>query len=41
MPVPTVSETVSGYEDVQWAAFMAPAGTPPEIIARLHKEIVK
>lgn len=38
--VPTVGETVPGYEDVQWAAFMAPAATPPEIIARLHKEIV-
>ena len=38
--VPSVSETVPGYEDVQWAAFMAPTGTPPEIIARLHQEIV-
>ena len=38
--VPSVSETVPGYTDVQWAAFMAPAGTPHEIISRLHKEIV-
>ena len=29
-----------GREDVQWAAFMAPAGTPAEIIDRLQKEIV-
>ncbi len=38
--VPSIAETVPGYEDVQWAAFMAPAGTPPEILDRLHKEIV-
>jgi tripartite-type tricarboxylate transporter receptor subunit TctC len=38
--VPTIAETVPGYQDVQWAAFMAPAGTPAEIIDRLQKEIV-
>lgn len=38
--VPTVAETVANFEAVQWAAFMAPAGTPGEIIQRLHKEIV-
>jgi tripartite-type tricarboxylate transporter receptor subunit TctC len=38
--VPSVSETVSGFDAVQWAAVMAPAGTPPEIVERLHKEIV-
>ncbi len=38
--VPTVAEAVPGYEAVQWAAIVAPAGTPPEIIDRLHKEIV-
>ena len=38
--VPSVSETVQGFDAVQWAAVMAPAGTPPEIIQRLHKEIV-
>jgi tripartite-type tricarboxylate transporter receptor subunit TctC len=38
--VPAIAETVRGYEDVQWAAFMAPAGTPADIIDRLQKEIV-
>jgi tripartite-type tricarboxylate transporter receptor subunit TctC len=38
--MPTVSETVPGYEAVQWAALMAPAATPRDIIERLHKETV-
>ena len=39
--VPTITEAgVPGYEAVQWSAFLAPAGTPREIIARLNKEIV-
>ena len=38
--VPSMSEAVPGFEAVQWAAVMAPAGTPPEIISRLNKEIV-
>lgn len=38
--VPAMSETLPGFEAVQWAAFMAPAGTPAEIIDRLHREIV-
>jgi tripartite-type tricarboxylate transporter receptor subunit TctC len=39
--VPTMAE--AGYPDVEvedWLAFLAPAGTPKEIIALLHREIV-
>jgi tripartite-type tricarboxylate transporter receptor subunit TctC len=39
--VPTMAE--AGYPDVEvedWLAFLAPAGTPKEIIAVLHREIV-
>jgi tripartite-type tricarboxylate transporter receptor subunit TctC len=40
--VPTVSESgVKGYEVTGWYGVFVPAGTPPEIIARLHKEIVR
>jgi tripartite-type tricarboxylate transporter receptor subunit TctC len=35
--VPTVAETLPGYELNGWVAAFAPAGTPPEIIARLNK----
>ena len=40
--VPTVSESgLPGFEFNSWFAVMAPAGTPKEIVARLHTEIVK
>jgi tripartite-type tricarboxylate transporter receptor subunit TctC len=38
---PTIAEAgVPGYEAVQWWGLLVPAGTPAEIIARLHKETV-
>ncbi len=38
--VPTVSEAgVTGYETVAWGGLVAPAGTPPEVIARLNKSL--
>jgi tripartite-type tricarboxylate transporter receptor subunit TctC len=40
--VPPVAEAgVPGYEAVQWYALLAPAGTPAEIITRLHAEAVQ
>lgn len=40
--VPTVAEAgIAGYEVVQWFGLVAPAGTMPGIIARLHAEIAK
>ena len=37
--VPTVAETVPGYEASAWFGMGAPKGTPPEIIEKLNKEI--
>jgi tripartite-type tricarboxylate transporter receptor subunit TctC len=37
--VPTVGETVPGYEARTWAGVGVPKGTPTEIIARLNHEI--
>jgi tripartite-type tricarboxylate transporter receptor subunit TctC len=37
--VPTVAETVPGYEARTWGGIAAPRGTPGEIIARLNREI--
>jgi len=39
--VPTVAETVPGYEVMSWQAIFAPAGTPKPIVDRLHTEIAK
>ena len=39
--VPTVAETLKGFEAVSWGGVMAPAGTPPEIVSRLNAEILK
>src|SRR6185437_1830296 len=39
--VPTVAETVPGYEVISWQAIFAPAGTPRSIVERLHDAIVK
>jgi len=40
--VPTVAEAgYPGYEALNWYGFLAPRGTPREIIERLNKEIVK
>ena len=40
--VPTVAETgLPGFTFNSWFTIMAPAGTPKEIVARLHAEIVK
>ncbi|MDH2325287.1 tripartite tricarboxylate transporter substrate binding protein [Cereibacter sp. SYSU M97828] len=33
--VPTIAETIPGYETYTWNALFAPAGTPPEVIERL------
>jgi tripartite-type tricarboxylate transporter receptor subunit TctC len=37
--VPTVAETVPGYEASAYYGMSAPKGTPPEIIEKLNKEI--
>jgi tripartite-type tricarboxylate transporter receptor subunit TctC len=39
--IPTIGETVPGYEYVQWFAMMAPAGTPPAIVSRISAEMAK
>jgi tripartite-type tricarboxylate transporter receptor subunit TctC len=40
--IPTIAEAgVPGYEATQWFGMLAPAGTPADIVNRLHKEIVR
>jgi tripartite-type tricarboxylate transporter receptor subunit TctC len=37
--LPTIAETVPGYEVLSWYGLHAPKGTPPAIISLLHREM--
>jgi tripartite-type tricarboxylate transporter receptor subunit TctC len=39
--LPTIGETVPGYEVTTWTALYAPAGTPREVVQRVASEMVK
>jgi tripartite-type tricarboxylate transporter receptor subunit TctC len=39
--LPTFAEAVPGFEADSWVGLMAPAGTSPEFVARLQKEVAK
>lgn len=40
--VPTIAELgFPGFEFAQWQGLAAPIGTPPEVIARLHRELLR
>ena len=39
--LPTVAETLPGFEVTTWNGLMAPAATPKDIIAKLNTEVVK
>jgi tripartite-type tricarboxylate transporter receptor subunit TctC len=39
--VPTVGETLPGFEATSWFGLFAPAGTPREIVTRLNGEIAR
>jgi tripartite-type tricarboxylate transporter receptor subunit TctC len=40
--IPTVAESgLPGYEAIAWQGVLAPAGTPREVVQRLHAELVR
>ena len=39
--VPSIGETVRGFELASWLGFFGPAGVPAPVVARLNAEIVK
>jgi len=41
LDVPTVAESLPGFVVSNWIGLFAPAGTPPEIVARLNTEVQK
>jgi tripartite-type tricarboxylate transporter receptor subunit TctC len=38
--IPTVADSVPGYESVGWFGLLAPRGTPPEIVRQINEAIV-
>jgi len=39
--VPAVAETIPGFENLGWFGLMAPAGTPVEVIRKVHEDTTK
>jgi tripartite-type tricarboxylate transporter receptor subunit TctC len=39
--VPTVAEAVPGFDVMSWYGFVAPAGTPPEVVSKINAESQK
>ena len=39
--IPTIGETVKGYEFISWMGFFTPAGTPKPIVDKLNAELKK
>jgi tripartite-type tricarboxylate transporter receptor subunit TctC len=39
--IPTVGESLPGFEWDSWTGFLAPTGTPPAVISRVHAESVR
>jgi tripartite-type tricarboxylate transporter receptor subunit TctC len=39
--IPTIGETVPGFEMSSWVGVFAPAGTPPAIVSKLHEAMAK
>jgi tripartite-type tricarboxylate transporter receptor subunit TctC len=39
--LPTVAETLPGFDATTWHGLVAPAGTPPEVIETLHRATVE
>jgi tripartite-type tricarboxylate transporter receptor subunit TctC len=39
--LPPVADAIPGYETITWQGFLAPTGTPKEVVDRLHAEFVK
>jgi tripartite-type tricarboxylate transporter receptor subunit TctC len=39
--VPTVAETMPGFENIGWFGLMAPAGTPKQVIDKVYRDTAK
>lgn len=39
--IPTVAETLPGFENIGWFGLMAPAGTPKEVVDKVYRDTAK
>jgi tripartite-type tricarboxylate transporter receptor subunit TctC len=39
--VPTIAETLPGFENITWHSVVVPARTPKPVVARLSKELMR
>jgi tripartite-type tricarboxylate transporter receptor subunit TctC len=39
--VQAIAETVPGYDASLWSGLLAPRGTPPAVIDRIHRDVTK
>ena len=39
--IPTLSETYPGFEQISWFGILGPAGMPREVVARVHRDMVR
>lgn len=39
--IPTIAETLPGYEADSWTGFFVPTGTPADIISHIHAEVAR
>ncbi len=39
--VPTLAETYPGFEQISWFGILAPAGTPRDVVARVHRDTAR
>ncbi|MEQ1774586.1 MAG: tripartite tricarboxylate transporter substrate binding protein [Burkholderiales bacterium] len=39
--VPTIAESIPGFQCITWYALVAPRGTPPAIVSSVNRELVK
>ena len=37
--VPPIADTVPGFDASNWSIILAPAGTPPDVVSKLHAEL--
>jgi tripartite-type tricarboxylate transporter receptor subunit TctC len=39
--IPAIAEALPGYDTSTWYGILAPAGTPPEVVRKIHGELVR